>query len=32
MGITLVPSSLIRQLVLGDAAIVLRAQRDLQTA
>lgn len=32
MGITLVPSSLIRQLVLGDAATVLRAQRDLQTA
>jgi len=32
MGITLVPSSLIRQLVLGDAATVLRAQRELQTA
>ena len=31
MGITLVPSSLIRQLVLGDAATVLRAQRELQT-
>jgi transcriptional regulator NrdR family protein len=32
MGITQVPSSLIRQLVLGDAATVLRAQRELQTA
>jgi transcriptional regulator NrdR family protein len=32
MGITLVPSSLIRQLVLGDTATVLRAQRELQTA
>ena len=32
MGITLIPSSLIRQLVLGDAATVLRAQRELQTA
>jgi hypothetical protein len=32
MGVTLVPSSLIRQLVLGDAATVLRAQRELQTA
>ncbi len=31
MGITLIPSSLIRQLVLGDAATVLRAQRELQT-
>ena len=31
MGITVVPSSLIRQLVLGDAATVLRAQRELQT-
>lgn len=31
MGITLVPSSLIKQLVLGDAAAVLRAQRQLQT-
>lgn len=30
MDITLVPSSLIRQLVLGDAATVLRAQRELQ--
>jgi len=31
MGITLVPSSLIKQLVLGDAASILRAQRQLQT-
>jgi len=31
MGITLVPASLIRQLVLGDTAAVLRAQRQLQT-
>lgn len=31
MGITLVPSSLIKQLVLGDAATVLRAQEQLQT-
>lgn len=31
MGITLIPSSLIRQLVLGDTATVLRAQRELQT-
>ena len=30
MGITLVPSSLIKQLVLGDAAAVLRAQNQLQ--
>ena len=30
-GITLVPVSLIEQLVLGDAATVLRAQRQLQT-
>jgi hypothetical protein len=30
MGLTLVPSSLIRQLVLGDAATVLRAQQQLQ--
>jgi len=29
-GITLVPGSLIKQLVLGDAATVLRAQRQLQ--
>jgi hypothetical protein len=32
MGVTLVPSSLIRQLVLGDAAAVLRAQQQLQIA
>ena len=32
MGINLVPSSLIKQLVLGDTATVLRAQRQLQTA
>ena len=32
MGITRVPSSLIRQLVLGDAAAVLHAQEQLQTA
>ena len=32
MGMTLVPSSLIKQLVLGEAASVLRAQRQLQTA
>ncbi|MHC4617423.1 MAG: hypothetical protein ACYTEQ_06685 [Planctomycetota bacterium] len=31
MGITLVPASLIKQLVLGDAAAVLRAERQLQT-
>ena len=31
MGITLVPASLIKQLVLGDTAAVLRAQRQLQT-
>jgi len=31
MGITLVPASLIKQLVLGDAAAVLQAQRQLQT-
>lgn len=31
MGINLVPSSLIKQLVLGDTATVLRAQRQLQT-
>ena len=30
VGMTLVPSSLIKQLVLGDTAIVLRAQRQLQ--
>ena len=32
MGITLVPASLIKQLVLGDAAAVLRAEQQLQTA
>ncbi len=32
MGINLVPSSLIKQLVLGDTATVLRAQKQLQTA
>jgi transcriptional regulator NrdR family protein len=32
MGISLVPSSLIKQLVLGDTAAVLRAQKQLQTA
>jgi len=32
MGISLVPSSLIKQLVLGDTAVVLRAQQQLQTA
>jgi transcriptional regulator NrdR family protein len=31
MGLTLVPASLTKQLVLGDAAAVLRAQRQLQT-
>jgi hypothetical protein len=31
MGVTLVPAGLIKQLVLGDAAAVLRAQRQLQT-
>jgi len=30
LGITLVPASLIKQLVLGDAAAVLRAERQLQ--
>ena len=30
MGITLVPASLVKQLVLGDAAAVLRAERQLQ--
>ena len=30
MGITLVPGSLIKQLVLGDAAVILRAQQQLQ--
>jgi hypothetical protein len=32
MGISLVPSSLIKQLVLGDTAAVLRAEQQLQTA
>jgi transcriptional regulator NrdR family protein len=32
MGMNLVPSSLIKQLVLGDTATVLRAQEQLQTA
>ncbi len=32
MGITLVPSSLVKQLVLSDAATVLRAQEQLQIA
>jgi transcriptional regulator NrdR family protein len=31
MGITLVPASLIKQLVLGDTATILSAQRQLQT-
>lgn len=31
MGLTLVPASLIKQLVLGDTAAVLRAERSLQT-
>ena len=31
MGLTLVSASLIKQLVLGDAAAILRAQRQLQT-
>lgn len=31
-GITLVPASLIKQLVLGDTAAVMRAQQQLQTA
>jgi len=31
MGLTLVPANLIKQLVLGDAAALLRAQRQLQT-
>jgi len=31
MGINLVPSSLIKQLVLGDTATILRAQEQLQT-
>jgi len=31
IGLTLVPANLIKQLVLGDAAALLRAQRQLQT-
>jgi hypothetical protein len=31
MGMTLVPQSLLKQLVLGETAAVLQAQRDLQT-
>jgi hypothetical protein len=31
LGITLVPASLVRQLMLGDAAAVLKAQQQLQT-
>jgi transcriptional regulator NrdR family protein len=31
MGLTLVPASLVKQLVLNDAATILRAQRQLQT-
>jgi transcriptional regulator NrdR family protein len=31
MGVTLVPASLVKQLVLRDAAVVLRAERQLQT-
>jgi hypothetical protein len=30
MGMTLVPQSLLKQLVLGEAASILRAERDLQ--
>ncbi|MEN6335987.1 MAG: ATP cone domain-containing protein [Phycisphaerales bacterium] len=32
MGMTLVPQSLLKQLVLGETAAVLQAQRDLQTS
>ncbi|MBP7052382.1 MAG: hypothetical protein KBE65_15320 [Phycisphaerae bacterium] len=32
MGMTLVPQSLVKQLVLGEAAAILRAQQELQTA
>ncbi len=32
MGITTVPTSLIKQIVLSEAALVMRAQRQLQTA
>jgi hypothetical protein len=31
LGLTLIPASLIKQLMLGDAAAILRAQRQLQT-
>lgn len=31
MGITVVPASLVKQIVLGDAAAILRAQEQLQT-
>jgi hypothetical protein len=31
MGVTLVPASLVKQIVLGDAAAILRAQEQLQT-
>ncbi len=31
LGVTVVPASLIKQLVLGDTAVVLRAQEQLQT-
>jgi transcriptional regulator NrdR family protein len=31
MGLTLIPASLVKQLVLSDAAAILRAQRQLQT-
>ncbi len=31
MGVTLLPASLVKQIVLGDAAAVLRAQEQLQT-
>ena len=31
MGIPMIPASLIKQLVLGDAAAVLQAQQQLQT-
>jgi len=31
VGMMLIPSSLVKQLVLGDTATVLQAQRELQT-
>jgi len=31
MGMTMIPASLVKQLVLSDAAAVLRAQEQLQT-